>query len=213
MPTCPLSIRKIFWVEYLCDFILQSSAFSETAAYGGPGGDLRWRSSLRLAPAPPIYGVMGDYGSPPGHPAAASQCHVDLRTFNIQQPRVSPESLNGYRPENIPRGSRALGPCAVGGFLILEALIISALRYTHQPPPYFRRGRRMDIFEHLDYQPLIKLESADPCLSGFMSQYVTAEAYIIPSSLKILLISDIPFSRLSGSNTPVFSALSFAVER
>ena len=53
---------------------------SETSAYECPGGDLRWRSSLRLAPAPPIYGVMGDYGSPPGHPAA-SQCHVDLRTF------------------------------------------------------------------------------------------------------------------------------------
>ncbi len=35
---------------------------------GGPGGDLRWRSSLRLAPAPPIYGVMGDHGSPPGPP-------------------------------------------------------------------------------------------------------------------------------------------------
>ena len=35
---------------------------------GGPGGDLRWRSSLRLAPAPPIYEVMGDHGSPPGPP-------------------------------------------------------------------------------------------------------------------------------------------------
>ena len=32
------------------------------------GGDVRWRSSLRLAPAPPIYGVMGDHGSPPGLP-------------------------------------------------------------------------------------------------------------------------------------------------
>ena len=30
-------------------------------ASGGTGGDLRWRSSLRLSPAPPIYGVMGDH--------------------------------------------------------------------------------------------------------------------------------------------------------
>ena len=33
-------------------------------ACGGHGGDLLWRSSLRLAPAHPIYGVMGDHGSP-----------------------------------------------------------------------------------------------------------------------------------------------------
>ena len=39
---------------------------------GGSGGDLRWRSSLRLAPAPPIYEVMGDHGSPPG-PLLASE--------------------------------------------------------------------------------------------------------------------------------------------
>ena len=38
---------------------------------GGPGGDLRWRSSLRLTPAPPIYEVMGDHGSPPGPPIAS----------------------------------------------------------------------------------------------------------------------------------------------
>ena len=36
------------------------------SAKGGAGGDLRWRSSLRLAPAPPIYEVMGDHGSPAG---------------------------------------------------------------------------------------------------------------------------------------------------
>ena len=41
-------------------------------ASGGTGGDLRWRSSLRLAPAPPIYEVMGDHGSPPG-PLLASE--------------------------------------------------------------------------------------------------------------------------------------------
>ena len=48
-----------------------------TPAIGGSGGDLRWRSSLRLSPAPPIYGVMGDHGSPP-EPPDASHCHVIL---------------------------------------------------------------------------------------------------------------------------------------
>ena len=33
--------------------------------------DLRWRSSLRLSPAPPIYEVMGDHGSPPEPPVAS----------------------------------------------------------------------------------------------------------------------------------------------
>ena len=49
-------------------------------ASGGTGGDLRWRSSLRLSPAPPIYEVMGDHGSPP-EPPAASHCHVDIRCY------------------------------------------------------------------------------------------------------------------------------------
>ena len=44
---------------------------------GGPGGDLRWRSSLRLAPAPPIYEVMGDHGSPTGISAPPTIIHVD----------------------------------------------------------------------------------------------------------------------------------------
>ena len=46
-------------------------------ASGGPGGDLRWRSSLRLTPAPPIYEVMGDHGSPAGISAAPTIIHVD----------------------------------------------------------------------------------------------------------------------------------------
>ena len=40
-------------------------------ASGGSGGDLRWRSSLRLSLAPPIYEVMGDHGSPPEPPVAS----------------------------------------------------------------------------------------------------------------------------------------------
>ena len=44
---------------------------------GGPGGDLRWRSSLRLAPAPPIYEVMGDHGSLAGISAPPTIIHVD----------------------------------------------------------------------------------------------------------------------------------------
>ena len=49
-------------------------------ASGGTGGDLRCRSSLRLSPAPPIYEVMGDHGSPP-EPPVASHCHVDIRCY------------------------------------------------------------------------------------------------------------------------------------
>ena len=46
--------------------IFRSIHYLVTSAIGGTGGDLRWRSSLRLSPAPPIYGVMGDHGSPAG---------------------------------------------------------------------------------------------------------------------------------------------------
>ena len=55
-----------------------------SGAAGGPDGDLRWRSSLRMAPAPHIYEVMGDHGSPPGPPIASQY----------------------------PRGARDLVPCA-----------------------------------------------------------------------------------------------------
>ena len=37
-------------------------------------------SSGRCPPAPPIYGIMGDYGSPPG-PSPASFLHGILRLF------------------------------------------------------------------------------------------------------------------------------------
>ena len=53
-----------------------------TPASGGTGGDLRWRSSLRLSPARPIYGVMGDHGSPAGTSSRFSlsrdiRCYID----------------------------------------------------------------------------------------------------------------------------------------
>ena len=57
-----------------------------TPASGGPGGDLRWRSSLRLSPAPPIYEVMGDHGSPAGtsgcrkHPRGAKSPGLGCRS-------------------------------------------------------------------------------------------------------------------------------------
>ena len=50
-----------------------------TPANGGSGGDLRWRSSLRLSPAPPIYEVMGDHGSPAGTPVRLSTSTIILR--------------------------------------------------------------------------------------------------------------------------------------
>ena len=73
-------------------------------ASGGTGVDLRWRSFLRLSPAPPIYEVMGDHGSPAGTSVRlslsrdircyidsiitsgvipASHCHVDIRCYYL----------------------------------------------------------------------------------------------------------------------------------
>ena len=74
------------------------------------------------SPAPPIYEVMGDHGSPPA-PLTVSQCHVNLRTLAIQQ----------------PRGYTTLGSCTVGRFSILEALIIRLLRHSHPPTPRWAR--------------------------------------------------------------------------
>ena len=51
------------------------------AVINGGGQRPRRRPSLALippaAPAPPIYEVMGDHGSPPG-PLPASHCHWDI---------------------------------------------------------------------------------------------------------------------------------------
>ena len=70
---------------------------------GGPGGDLRWRSSLRLAPAPPIYEVMGDHGSPTGTSATPTIIHVDslISKFYIFRLRCSPWRRRSENPRGI----------------------------------------------------------------------------------------------------------------
>ena len=72
-------------------------------ASGGPGGDLRCRSSLRLSPTPPIYEVMGDHGSPP-EPPPAGNIHVERKPW----PRV-PIERHGR-----PRPCERRGPTIVG---------------------------------------------------------------------------------------------------
>ena len=56
-------------------------AHGRTSVINGGGQRPRRRPSLALippaAPAPPIYEVMGDHGSPPG-PLPASHCHGDI---------------------------------------------------------------------------------------------------------------------------------------
>ncbi len=56
-------------------------AHGRTSVINGSGRRPRRRPSLALippaAPAPPIYEVMGDHGSPPG-PLPASLCHGDI---------------------------------------------------------------------------------------------------------------------------------------
>ena len=70
---------------------------------GGPGGDLRWRSSLRLAPAPPIYEVMGDHGSLAGTSATPSISYLDflISKFYIFRLRCSPWRRRSENPRGI----------------------------------------------------------------------------------------------------------------
>ena len=66
---------------------------------GDPGGDLRWRSSLRLAPAPPIYEVMGDHGSPTGISATPSISHLDFlitKFHSTEQTQRDSGNTHGY---------------------------------------------------------------------------------------------------------------------
>ena len=89
-------------------------AHGRTSVINGSGQRPRRRPSLALippaAPAPPIYEVMGDHGSPPG-PLPASHCHGDIRCLLLI---VSSRRMDALCRTCRPRHERE-GPAIAGG--------------------------------------------------------------------------------------------------
>ena len=136
------------------------SVFHASPATGGPSGDLRYRSSLRLTPAPPIYEVMGDHGSPPGPPIASP-----VRLLDDSHRLVG-------RASAVPREQIAkhLSRCAalrkfldnLAGDKRPIVLIISALQQTVAARSYEKTYHLAGILMSYTYRNLLSTNALHP---------------------------------------------------